>query len=74
MALKDNIKWKPCPFCGGTDFDIKGREDFMASPETMHMTCNECEADVWLFTRNHNMSYPEALLHLADKWNRRAGQ
>lgn len=72
--LKDNIKWKPCPFCGGTDFDIKDREAFMDNPETMYITCQECETDVWFFIRNHKMSYPEALLRLAEKWNRRAGQ
>lgn len=69
--LKDNIKWKPCPFCGGTELDIKDRDSFEDNPATMYVSCEECKTDVWLFDTD-NMSYPEALLRMAEKWNRRA--
>lgn len=71
--LKDQIKWKPCPFCGNRDLLIKDREAFEPHPETMYVTCEECKMDAWLFGTD-DMSYPEALLRMAEKWNRRAAQ
>ena len=71
MALKDNIQWKPCPFCGGRNLSIKDCDSFEESPATMNVTCEDCKTDAWLFDTDF-MSYPEALLRMADKWNRRA--
>ena len=71
MALKDQIIWKSCPFCGNRELFIKDRDSFEEHPETMYVTCEDCKTDAWLFDTD-DMSYPEALLRMAEKWNRRA--
>lgn len=69
--MKKGVILKKCPYCGSTDLGVKGRKAFEQYTACMYITCNNCKTDTWLFDTD-DMSYPEALIKMAAKWNRRA--
>ena len=61
---------KPFPFCGSTDFEIKTKDEYKDLPSTMHIECNGCDTDVWLFPKA-GTSYNKVCHTMIEKWNRR---
>lgn len=69
-------EFKPCPFCGGTEISATQEDSYLWNPSIFNIQCNECSADVWLFIRKENktpLTYYEARMKAAEKWNRRNG-
>lgn len=68
-----NLDWKPCPFCGKEELDIKDEKHFVKSDGCMHVGCTNCDTDVWLFN-TELYTYVEAVKMMNDKWNTREGE
>lgn len=71
----NEIKLKPCPFCGGEKFVFTDKtifydmeKNFGGAP--MDITCEACNLVMWDHSRNIH-SYEERTKLLAKKWNRR---
>lgn len=67
------LTWKPCPFCGSNDLDIKDENHFVGSDSCMHVGCTNCDTDMWLFNTD-KYTYDEAVEMLNTKWNMRKGE
>lgn len=67
------LKWKPCPFCGGTTFEITDEDMFLKHARfggSVKIECEDCSTDVWVFCRGDE-DYDTAIDKLNRKWNTR---
>ncbi len=55
---------KPCPFCGSIDLCVSIGIYAGERQESVTITCNECGASMWGFTKERAIA----------KWNRRMGE
>lgn len=65
-----NLDWKPCPFCGKEDLDIKDEEHFIENDGCMYVECDNCNTDLWMFD-TEKYTYDEAIALMNTKWNTR---
>ncbi len=72
--MSEEIKLKPCPFCGGVDIDEAFMRGYAAGDQTQPIVaagCMDCGAvgpDVKV--PDHSIGYKES----AEKWNTRSNQ
>ena len=69
-------EFKPCPFCGNTEFEITPERRFLelqleSGSATIHVSCRECKTEMWEHSYAEH-DYDKRVQMLADKWNRRA--
>ena len=68
------MKFKPCPFCGKTNFLLTPKDDYEDLVEEhgaacIGLYCRNCNADMYEHT--DGVTYEEKLDLLKEKWNRR---
>ena len=72
----NEIKLKPCPFCGGAKLAFTSKTSFYDFQKRFNnadlmITCVSCDLNMWersFYIRN----YEVRMKLLAEKWNRRA--
>ena len=74
--MEKELTLKPCPFCGGKNFEITDKDTFyMLQGEhgmaALSMRCKDCWAQMWEHTFENKVYFARLVL-LAKKWNRRA--
>jgi len=76
--MKD-LEWKPCPFCGGTQFEVTTKENYYYLLEEHGSACigfhhrNRARGcDLSLYEQSDSIrGYNAKLKRLNEKWNRR---
>ena len=70
--MANEMKWKPCPFCGGQELEIETEEQFDRIDTCLNLRCETCKLDLWVFDLDRSKTYSYLLHELNEKWNRRA--
>ncbi len=72
MSETNEIKLKPCPFCGGSDLRLYTEEDYDTYDEDYQgvIECNDCNA--YLASSNWRDNECDAKDEITAIWNKRA--
>ena len=75
--MKMGMEWKPCPFCGGTDFILSDDEKgYYEEPviACAYISCTNCKGEMWSYDGgDYGTGYRAIIKRLNEKWNRRVG-
>ena len=68
--MMDDVKLKPCPFCGGEAHIVTGvEESFMKKYPTVKVVCNKCDNRTAELMDTSFNAYVVKIV--TDRWNRR---
>lgn len=71
-------EFKPCPFCGNTEFEVTSENDFYGLQRkndraSISVRCWPCNMEYWEHSWGER-DYDKRVQMLADKWNRRVNK